>query len=350
MSNETETQDTTPDSTEWPTLPPQGTHPSNQPPPRHENNQSHSGSLPPVIRGWYAPPAPWQVQPNCPATPTPSQMTGQTAGQTPSQTAGHTPIQIFDQTSALTAGQTPSKISRASPLSTEDDLQLLCIAVHYKSRFTNMKGNASLYESIAETWRADTGRNISHQTVHKHVTDRLKEHAAILAIPEAGRARMNATEAAIFDYANEIHEVLQQNLRAHERRKMLASAAPKPRDYIRSMEDGIADGLVRRARDKRHRNPVNSTREEASGRPTARPRIRPPSPPTSSQSLQAEMAIFLHRLNSQAASEAAASEASAAASRSDITRLERRIDSMAATMDGMMSLLRTLAQRQPGSN
>ncbi|OQE40986.1 hypothetical protein PENCOP_c005G07566 [Penicillium coprophilum] len=337
MSDETETQGTTPHSTKWPTPPPQRTHPSSQPPPRHENNQSHSGSMPSVIRGWYAPPAPWQVQPNCPATPT----TSQTAGQT----AGHTPIQLFDQTPALTAGQTPNKISRASPLSTEDDLQLLRIAVHYKSRFTNMKGNATLYESIAETWRADTGRNISHQTVHKHVTERLKEHAAILAMPEAGRARMNATEAAIFDCADEIHEVLQQNLRAHEQRKMLASAAPKPRENTRSMENSEAGDLVRRTRNKRHRNPVNSTREEASGRPTARPRIRATSPPTSSQSLQTEMAIFLKNLNSQAAS-----EASAAARRSDITRLERRIDSMAATMDGMMGLLRTLAQRQPGSN
>ncbi|KAJ5382538.1 hypothetical protein N7517_000449 [Penicillium concentricum] len=351
-TNETETEDATP-GIEWPSPPPQRTHPPSELPPRHENTslQSQSGSIPSVIRGWYAPPAPWQVQSNSPATPatpktsqTAGQAAGQTANLTPSQIAGQTPIQIADQTPRQTVAQTPNKISRASPLSTEDDLELLRIAIYYKDRFTNMKGNAALYEAIAEIWRANTGRNISHQTVHKHVTDRLKEHAAILAIPEAGRARMNATETAIFDYANEIYEVLQHNLVAEERRKELASAGTKPQTNTDSVRDDVADELVQRARDKRPRNPANSSQEE-NERPTARPRTRPPSPPADSPSLHTEMALFLSMMNSRAAS-----EASTAAKRSDITRLERRIDSMAATMDGMMGLLRTLVQRQPRSN
>ncbi|KAJ5434118.1 hypothetical protein N7491_004713 [Penicillium cf. griseofulvum] len=236
------------------------------------------------------------------------------------------------------------KIPRASPLSNEDDLELLRIAVYYKDRFTSMKGNANLYEAIAEIWRANTGRNISHQTVHKHVTDRLKEHAAILAIPEASWARMNAVEAAIFAYANEIYEVLQHNLVADEQRKELARAGTKPQTHVDSVRDDMADELVQRSRDKRPRDPASSSQEEIE-RPTTRPRTRPPSPPTSSPSLQAEMALFLSMMNSRAAS-----EASTGAKRSDITRLERRIDSMAATMDSMMGLLRTLVQRPPGSS
>lgn len=43
-------------------------------------------------------------------------------------------------------------------------------------------------------------------------------------------------------------------------------------------------------------------------------------------------------------------EASTGAKKEDITRLEARIDSMAATMEGMMALLRTLAQRLPRPN
>ncbi|KAJ5950582.1 uncharacterized protein N7479_008995 [Penicillium vulpinum] len=359
MADETETQNTTPDSIGWPTSPRQGVQPPTEPPPRNEATslQSQSGAVPPVIRGWYAPPAPWQVQSNSPATPTPSQTASQnaapptvppvsptvaqivapatipsaapTVGQTPSQILGQMPNQLLSQT----LGQTPSKAPRASPLSTEDDLELLRIAVYYKDRFTSMKGNASLYESIADVWRANTGRNINQQTVHKHVTERLKVHGAILSIPKADRARMNATEAAIFDYANEIYEVLQQNLRANEQRKEFASVGTRPQISTNSAGDGMADESVQRARDKRPINEAN---------PTQVGMLKPPTPPIS---LHTEMALFLSMMNTRAAS-----EASTAAKRSDITRLERRIDSMAATMDGMMALLRTIAHRQSGSN
>lgn len=57
------------------------------------------------------------------------------------------------------------------------------------------------------------------------------------------------------------------------------------------------------------------------------------------------MAIFLSMMNSRAAI-----EASTGAKKEDITRLEARIDSMAATMEGMMALLRTLTQRPPWPN
>ncbi|KAJ5493934.1 hypothetical protein N7463_010021 [Penicillium fimorum] len=255
--------------------------------------------MPSMIRGWYAPPAPWQVQSTSPEMPATNQTAGQTASLTPNQIAG--------ETSGQTAGQTPNKIPRASPLSTEDDLELLRIAVYFKERFTNMKGNAALYEAIAEIWRANTGRNINHQTVHKHVTDRLKEHAAILAIPEAKRARMNATETAIFDYANEIYEVLQHNLVADKQRKELASAGTKPQTNTDSVRDDVADELVQQARDKRPRDPPNSMQDE-SERPTARSRTRPPSPPADSPSLHTEMALFLSMMNSRAASEATAAD------------------------------------------
>ncbi|CAG8907912.1 unnamed protein product [Penicillium egyptiacum] len=301
----------------------QGTTSSSDVPPGHESTafKSQPDPMPPVIRGWHARPAPWEVQFGPPARPTHSQTTSPT-GQFSSQTAG--------------------KITRASPLTTEDDLNLLRIAVNYKDRFTTMKGNSVLYEAIAEVWRADTGRKISHQTVHKHITDRLKEHSAVLAIPETSRPKMNATEAAIFDYANEIYEVLQENTVAEERRRDLAARADtKARAYTDSVRDDIADELVQRARDKRPRNPENSGQEE-SERPTARPRTLPPSPSPSSPSLQTEMALFLSMMNSRAAI-----EASTGAKKEDITRLEARIDSMATTMEGMMALLRTLTQRLP---
>lgn len=181
--------------------------------------ESQPDSVPPVIRGWHARPAPWQVQFTSPARPTPNQTVSPTAGQT--------------------ASQTVRSISRASPLTTEDDLNLLRIAVHYKDRFTTMKGNAALYEDIAKVWRADTGRKVNHQTVHKHITDRLKEHRALISIPETGRPKLSTTEAAIFGYANEIYEVLREKSVAEAQRK------------------GLVDELVQR-RDKRSREPENS--------------------------------------------------------------------------------------------
>ena len=72
-----------------------------------------------------------------------------------------------------------------------------------------MKGESVIYAVNAKVWKADTGREISNQTVHKHVTDRLKEHSSILTIPETSRLQMNASEGTIFEYANEIYEVLQ---------------------------------------------------------------------------------------------------------------------------------------------
>ncbi|KAJ5480152.1 hypothetical protein N7530_005661 [Penicillium desertorum] len=51
------------------------------------------------------------------------------------------------------------------------------------------------------------------------------------------------------------------------------------------------------------------------------------------------MALFLSLMNTQAAR-----EASTGAKKEDITRLEARIDSMAATMEGMMALLRTYTE------
>ncbi|KAJ5789782.1 uncharacterized protein N7518_006793 [Penicillium psychrosexuale] len=125
-----------------------------------------------------------------------------------------------------------------------------------------MKGNAVLYEAIAEVWRADTGQKISHQTVHKHITDRLKEHSAILAIPEPDRAKLNATEAAMFDYANEIYEVLQENAVAEQRRRDLtARADTKAQAGTDSVRDDTADELVQPAREKRPRDPVDSREE-----------------------------------------------------------------------------------------
>lgn len=229
MADESETQGTTPSAD--PSL-----HESTafKPPP---------GAMPPVIRGWHARPATWQVQFTSPERPTPSQTaspTGQTAGQTTGQ------IQI--------AGHTASKTTRSSPLTTEDDLNLLSIAVCFKDQFTTMKGNSALYEGIAEVWRADTGRRISHQTVHKHVTDRLKEHSAIVTIPETDRPKMNDTEAAMFAHANEIYEVLQQNIVAEERRRDLAArVVTKAQACTDSVRDDIA-GVVQRARDKRPRD------------------------------------------------------------------------------------------------
>ncbi|KAJ5511908.1 hypothetical protein N7453_004011 [Penicillium expansum] len=156
---------------------------------------------------------------------------------------------------------------------------------------------------------------------------------------------MNATEDAIFDCANEIYEVLQEKIVAEERRKGLATRADtKAQASTESVQYDVADGLVQQARDKRPRDPANSTEDE-SERPTARPRTLPPSPAPSSPSLHTEMALFLSMMNSRAAI-----EASTGAKKEDITRLEARIDSMAATMDGIMALLRTLAQRPPRSN
>lgn len=285
----------------------QGTTPQSDPSPQETTAfESHPDSMPPVIRGWHARPATWQVQFTSPSRPTPSQTVSSTASQTASQTVGN--------------------ITRASPLTTEDDLNLLRIAVHYKDRFTTMKGNAVLYGAIAKVWRADTGRKINHQTVHKHITDRLKEHRALISIPETSRPKMNATEAAIFDHANEIYEVLQEKSVAEAQRK------------------GLVDELVPRGRDKRPREPENY-REGESERPTARPRPLPPSPAPASPSLQTEMALFLSMMNSRAAI-----EASTGVKKEDITRLEARIDSMAATMEGMMALLRTLSQRPPRPN
>jgi hypothetical protein len=273
MANETETQDTTTaKSIEWPTSAPEGTSPPTEPPshPQKTNLQSQSGAVPSVIKGWYVPTGPWAQldSPSTPSTPTTSQIAsqtpptaGETASLTRSQVAGQTPIQMAGQSAGQSAGQMP-KVPRASPLSNEDDLELLRIAVYYKDRFTSMKSNAALYEVIAEIWRANTGRNISHQTVHKHVTDRLKEHAAILAIPEASRARMNTLETAIFDYANEIYEVLQHNLVADERRKELARAGTKPQTHANSVQNDMADEIVQqRGRNKRPRDSASSSYE-----------------------------------------------------------------------------------------
>lgn len=66
-----------------------------------------------------------------------------------------------------------------------------------------------------------------------------------------------------------------------------------------------------------------------SERPTARPRTLPPSPLPSSPPLQTEIALFLSMMNSQAALEALTG-----AKKEDITRLETRMNSMAATMEG----------------
>ncbi|KAJ5826888.1 hypothetical protein N7447_003651 [Penicillium robsamsonii] len=185
-----------------------------------------------------------------------------------------------------------------------------------------MKGNVAFYEAIAEIWSANTGRNISHQTVHKHVTDRLKEHAAILAIPEARRARMNATETVIFDYANEIYEM-------NDGRSSLVQVLSLRQ--IPTLEQEIKGLETRQILCKK--------------RASNNPGTRPPSPPAESPLLHTEMALFLSMMNSRAVSEALT-----AAKRSDITRLEHRINSMAATMGGMMGLLRTLVQRQPRLN
>lgn len=199
----------------------QGTTPQSDPSPQETTAfESQSDSMPPVIRGWHARPAPWQIQFTSPARSTHSQTVSPTAGQNSSQNVRN--------------------ISRASPLTTEDDLNLLRIAVHYKDRFTTMKGNAALYEDIAKVWRADTGRKVNHQTVHKHITDRLKEHRGLLSIPETSRVKLSTTEAAIFGYANEIYEVLQEKSVAEARRK------------------GLVDELVQRGRDKRPREPENS--------------------------------------------------------------------------------------------
>lgn len=198
----------------------QGATPQSDSSPQETAFESQPDSMPSVIRGWHARPAPWQVQFTSPARPTPSQTVSPTTGQTTSQTVRN--------------------ITRASPLTTEDDLNLLRIAVHYKDRFSTMKGNAALYEDIAKVWRADTGRKVNHQTVHKHITDRLKEHRALISIPEADRPKMSATEDAIFDHANEIYEVLQEKLVAEARRKELV------------------DESVPRGRDKRPREPENS--------------------------------------------------------------------------------------------
>ncbi|KGO68239.1 hypothetical protein PITC_046650 [Penicillium italicum] len=300
----------------------QGTTPQNDLPPHERTTfEPQSGSIPSVIRGWHARPTPWQVQFTSPAGPTPS------------------------QTGSPTASQTAIKITRASPLTTEDDLKLLRIAVNYKDRFTTLKGNAVLYEAIAEVWRADTGRNVNHQTVHKHITDRLKEHSAIIATPETARPKMNATEAAIFDVTNEIYQALQEKIVAEERRKALAARADaQVQTHTDSVRNDVAGGLVQRVRDKRPRDPEISTVEE-SERPTARPRTLPPSPAPSTPSLQTEMALFLRMMNSRAAI-----EASDGAKKEDITRLEARIDSMAATMEGIMALLQALTQRPPRSN
>lgn len=168
-------------------------------------------------------------------------------------------------TPSQTASPTSSRATRASPLTTEDDLNLLRIAVDYKDRFTTMKGNAVLYEANAEVWRAHAGQNISHQTVHKHITDRLKEHSAILAIPEPDRAKLNATEAAMFDYGNEIYEMLQENAVAEQRRRdRRARADTKAQASTDSVRDDTADELEQPAREKRPRNPVDSERKKCS--------------------------------------------------------------------------------------
>ncbi|KAJ6180908.1 hypothetical protein N7519_011369 [Penicillium mononematosum] len=200
-------------------------------PPGHENTafESQPDSMPPVIRGWHARPAPWQMQ--------------------------------FGPPRKANPWSNRQSNCRTSPLTTEDDLNLLRIAVDFKDRFTTMKGNYVLYEAIA------------------------KEHSAILAVPETSRPKRNATEDSIFEYAGKIYEALQEHSVAEARRKdLVARAVTKAQTHTDSVRDDRADELVQRARDKRPRSPENSPREE-NERPKARPRRLPPSPSPSSPSL-----------------------------------------------------------------